>query len=158
MFGSPGPVSPLDSIAHVIQVALTPVFLLSGLATLLSVFSTRLGRVADQVNRLAAEIEACDEADAARLAVRLTRLQRRSRALDAAVILGALGGVLTCGATLVLFLGALRDAAVAGLLFTLFGAAVICAMGALGTFLYEMLLASHGVRAQAAHSRKVASR
>jgi hypothetical protein len=34
---------PLDTVAHIIQVALTPVFLLSGIATLLNVFSTRLG-------------------------------------------------------------------------------------------------------------------
>ena len=35
----------VDSVAHVIQVALTPVFLLSGIASLLSVLSTRLARV-----------------------------------------------------------------------------------------------------------------
>jgi hypothetical protein len=32
----------VDSIAHIIQVALTPVFLLSGIGTLLNVFNTRL--------------------------------------------------------------------------------------------------------------------
>jgi hypothetical protein len=32
------------TIAHIIQVALTSVFLLSGIATLLNVFSTRLAR------------------------------------------------------------------------------------------------------------------
>lgn len=40
---------PLDNVAHIIQVALAPAFLLSALATLLNVFSTRLGRVADHV-------------------------------------------------------------------------------------------------------------
>src|SRR5271157_2958696 len=39
----------VDSVAHVIQVALTPVFLLSGIASLLGVLSTRLARVADRV-------------------------------------------------------------------------------------------------------------
>ena len=33
---------PLDSVAHVIQVALTPVFLLSGIGTLLNVINTRV--------------------------------------------------------------------------------------------------------------------
>ena len=41
--------APLDLVAHVIQVALTPVFLLSGIATLMNVFSTRLARVADLI-------------------------------------------------------------------------------------------------------------
>lgn len=40
----------LDTIAHIIQVALTPVFFLTGIATLLNVFSTRLGRVSDRVH------------------------------------------------------------------------------------------------------------
>ena len=42
----------VDTVAHVIQVALTPVFLLSGIASLLSVLATRLGRVADRVDRV----------------------------------------------------------------------------------------------------------
>ena len=35
----------VDSVAHIVQVALTPVFLLSGVGTLLNVFNTRLSRV-----------------------------------------------------------------------------------------------------------------
>ena len=44
---------PLDNIAHVIQVALTPVFLLSGIGALLNVFNTRLARVSDHVSHTA---------------------------------------------------------------------------------------------------------
>ena len=48
----------VESVAHVIQVALTPVFLLSGIASLLGVLSTRLARVADRVDALAEQLEA----------------------------------------------------------------------------------------------------
>ena len=44
MQGLLNPDSSLDLVAHVIQVALTPIFLLSGIATLLNVFATRLAR------------------------------------------------------------------------------------------------------------------
>ena len=37
----------LTAIVHIIQVSLAPVFLLSGIATLLNVFSTRYARVAE---------------------------------------------------------------------------------------------------------------
>ena len=47
----------LDDVAHLIQVALTPVFLLTGIGTLINVFSTRLARVADQVDRIAKAVE-----------------------------------------------------------------------------------------------------
>jgi Protein of unknown function (DUF2721) len=48
----------VESVAHVIQVALTPVFLLSGIASLLGVLSTRLAPVADRADALAEQLEA----------------------------------------------------------------------------------------------------
>ena len=47
----------LEAAAHMVQLALTPVFLLSATATLLSVFATRLARVADRVNTLSQEVK-----------------------------------------------------------------------------------------------------
>lgn len=52
--------SPSDSIAHNIQVALAPAFLLSALATLLNVFSARLGRVADKVDEASQSLNGID--------------------------------------------------------------------------------------------------
>jgi hypothetical protein len=142
----------LENIAHIIQVALTPVFLLSGLAGLLSVFSTRLGRVADRVDSLSEAVETAAPEEAVRLRIQLDYLRRRSLALDVAVVLGAIGGGATCAATLTLFVGALRDAAVVWVLFSFFGLAVLCTLGALAAFVIEMLMAGRGLRAQAARS------
>ena len=139
----------LEVVAHVIQLALTPVFLLSGIAALLNVFSTRLGRVADQVDAVSTRLEAEQNAGDSIYRHQLTYLRSRSRALDAAVILGALGGTATLFATLTLFLGAIRNINAGWLLFVLFGTAVLCTIGALGCFCYEMLLASRGLRARA---------
>jgi Protein of unknown function (DUF2721) len=130
----------LESAAHVVQLALTPVFLLSAIAALLGVFATRLGRVADQTDLLAAKPRDADR-DA-----RLRVLRWRSRSLDGAVILAALAGAFTCGAVLALFLGAVGSASAADLLFILFGGAIVLAMGSLGAFVIEMLLAANGVR------------
>lgn len=147
----------LDSTAHIIQIALTPVFLLSGIATLLNVFGTRLARVADQAERISQAIDGACGPEQHRLALRMNALRRRSLALDAAVILAALGGVATCGAVLTLFVGALRDATVADILFALFGLAILCTLSALMVFGFEMLLASQGMRRRVAvRQRKVA--
>ena len=113
------PASSLETTAHLIQLALTPVFLLTGIASLLGVFSTRLARVADQVDRLAERIEGPSAPERDRLGTRLDYLRRRSLALDTAVVLGACGGVATCAAVLTLFVGALGDARVATVLFGL---------------------------------------
>ena len=145
MFGTGNPLT-LDDTAHVIQVALTPVFLLTGIATLLNVFGTRLARVSDQADNLSAKVDAADEAEREILRIRFARLRMRSFILDVAVILAALGGIAICGAVLTLFVGALRDSTVASLLFFLFGLAIVCTLSALGAFGVEMLIASRGVR------------
>ena len=142
----------LDDVAHIIQVALTPVFLLTGIGTLINVFSTRLARVADQVDRIARAIEQADDTRKAEEQVRLRSLRVRSVALDIAVILGAVGGAATCGAVLTLFVGAMRNAGIAWALYLLFGLAILCTIGALTAFLFEMLLASRFIRVLVARS------
>ena len=153
MFPSTITTSTLDSIVHVIQVALAPAFLLSALATLLNVFATRLARVADMVDTLTAEIGTADAEQAQRMVKRLDYLHNRSRMLDAAVVLGSLGSVMTAAAVLTLFVGALRDASAAAVLFGLFGAALLCTIGAITAFLAEILIASRGIRIEVAHGQ-----
>ncbi|GBU19202.1 MULTISPECIES: DUF2721 domain-containing protein [Methylobacterium] len=150
MFGTSLGSAPLDSVAHIIQVALAPAFLLSALATLLNVFSTRLGRVADKVDALSASLTGSDRDEAALLSRRLAYLRRRSLVLDIAVVLACLGAVMTGVAVLTLFVGALRDAATATVLFACFGAALVCTVAAILAFLVEILMAGRGVRLEAA--------
>lgn len=130
----------LEAAAHVVQLALTPVFLLSATATLLGVFATRLARIADRVNSLSQDAKnpVRDES--------LGALRRRSRILEVAVVLSALSGGFTCAAVLVLFLGGVRGDTTARLLFLFFGGAIVLTMAALGAFVTEMLLAARILR------------
>ena len=144
--------SSLDSVTHIIDVALTPVFLLSGIGALLNVFSSRLGRVADRVDQIAQALETASPEDSLRLSVQLSFQRKRTLVLDVAVVLGALGGGATSGATLLLFLGALRNNTAASALFVLFGLAIVFTIGALAAFVVEMLLASRGLRASVSES------
>lgn len=128
----------LDSAAHVVQLALTPIFLLAGLAQLLNVFTARLGRIADRVYRLAHDPSASRE--------ELERLTLRSRILDGAVLLAALSGALTCCAALTMFFGALRNEDAGRLLYLAFGGALACAIAALAAFSVETILSGKTVR------------
>ena len=137
----------VDDVAHIIQIALTPVFMLSGIGTLLNLFNTRLARVSDHLETIASALP--DEADggqAAMLRRHSLRLHRRTVMLDASIVLGAVGGAATCGAALVLFLGSLRNSAAGSWLVLLFGVALLCTMGALATFIADSVLAWHGLR------------
>ena len=140
MPGTINPILPLDMVAHIIQVALTPVFFVA--------------RVADRVDQITKGIEEANAGEVALLAAQLSHLRRRSLALDAAVLLAAFGGAATCASVLTLFVGALRDATVASVLFTTFGLAVMCTIGAIGAFTAEMLMAGSGVRAEVAAGRR----
>jgi hypothetical protein len=146
----------LVSIVHIIQVSLAPVFLLSGVATLLNVFSTRYARVADQVDALGKLIDGSDDVGAAAMVVRLVHLQRRALALDAAVALAAIAGALTCATVLVLFLGEAGGFGIAAILYITFGLAIASTLAAIGAFAVEMLMASQRVRAEVAAGRQAA--
>ena len=128
----------LDTAARIVQTALTPIFLLTGVAQLLNVCTARLGRVADRVDLLTR--------DAAGHSIQLQRLRLRSRILDVAVVLAAMAGGLTCCAGLVLFIGALRNAATGAILLWVFGAALACSMGALMAFAGETILSGQSMR------------
>ncbi|HTZ35263.1 MAG TPA: DUF2721 domain-containing protein [Stellaceae bacterium] len=146
----------LGDAVHMIQVALTPVFLLNGVATLLNVFSSRLARVADRVNAAARQLEVADATTAAALSAQLEHLRKRSHVLDAAVALGAAGGAMTCLTVLALFIGEAGGFAVAAVLFITFGLAIGCTLVAIGAYATEMMMASRGVRAEVAFGQQLA--
>jgi hypothetical protein len=134
----------LDSAAHLIQVALTPVFLLSGIAALLNVFASRLARVADRVEALEGAMPAggCTPS----IDDEITRLHRCSLVMDWAVVLAAIGAAATCLAILTLFLQAVSNKAIAGILLFFFGGAIVCTLGSVVAFGIEMLLSSRALR------------
>jgi hypothetical protein len=135
----------IENVAHLVQVALTPVFLLSGIGALLNVFNTRLSRVSDHREHAAELLRGdCDPATRALFHRHLRRLHRRTLMLDASVVLGAIGGASTCGSALVLFLGSLKNTAISSWLTALLGLALGCTACALMCFVADSVLAWHG--------------
>jgi len=102
---------------------------------------TRLGRISDRVDLLSSR-GGDDSVD-------LLRLRLRSQILDAAVLLGALAGGLTCAAALALFLAVLRNVQEGFAVFVLFGGALAAAIAALLAFAVEAVLAGRSLRAKA---------
>jgi MFS family permease len=134
----------LDDAAHLIQVALTPVFLLSGIGALLNVFAGRLARVADQLTALTTALKSGDATDEQN--EKLALLRRRSLILDVAVVLATAGAAATCLAIMTLFLFALSNKAIASILLLFFGGAVLCTLGAVVAFGIEMVLSNRAMR------------
>ncbi|WP_141261491.1 DUF2721 domain-containing protein [Komagataeibacter diospyri] len=143
------PDASVDGVAHLIQTALTPVFMLSGIGTLLNMFNTRLARVSDHIETVRDKLENADDkssADAALLLRRLTHLHYRTLLLDASILFAGVGGASACGSAFALFMGSVRDASIAWWLVLMFGNALVCTVVALAMFLGDSLVAWHGLR------------
>ena len=129
----------LDSAAHLVQVALTPVFLLSGIAALMNVFAGRLARVADRLDDL-------DTNPGPESGSEIARLHRRSIVLDVAVVLSTAGAAATCLSILTLFMFAVANKAIANVLLFFFGLAIVCTLVSVAAFGLEMLMSSRALR------------
>ena len=138
------PPTSLETAVHLIQVALTPIFLLSGIAAMLNVFAGRLARVADRLDRLSADLASAVSKPEA--AGEIAALHRRSVLLDSAVVLGTMGATATCLAILTLFFVEVSSVDVAWVMLFFFGAAIICMLVSVSLFGCEMLISSHGLR------------
>ncbi len=138
------PAFTLDTAAHLVQVALTPVFLLSGIAALLNVFAGRLARVADRLEALSTGTG--EETSPSAVSEEIARLHRRSIVLDVAVVLGTAGAAATCLSIMTLFLFAVANKAIANVLLFFFGLAIVCTLISVAAFGLEMLMSSRALR------------
>jgi hypothetical protein len=136
-------------VAHVIQVAVAPVFLLSGIGGMLSVFVARLGRIVDRSRTLDESLEDAEDTQKPRFLKELSTLSRRSRLIERAVALATAAGTLVCLVIVTLFVDYLfgLDASVPVASFFLF--AMLCFIAAFGNFLREVLLATAPLRHEA---------
>ncbi len=138
---------PLDtgigSIAHAIQLAVAPVFLLTGLAGLLGVMATRLSRVIDRARSLEAAWPGLD-AEARSAARRETaNLERRRRACSWSINFCTLAALLVCLVIVTLFAEEFFPTSLAWLASCLFVAAMMLLICGLACFLREVYLATH---------------
>jgi len=136
---------PLDATAisaHAIQLAIAPVFLLTGIAGLLGVMANRLARVVDRARYFEMSWSKLDDAVRASLRVELVHLEERRR-LASWSINFCTAAALVIVALFVEEFFAVNVRWVAGVLFVL---ALMCLIGGLFTFLREVYLATHSVR------------
>lgn len=92
-------------VAHVIQLAVAPVFLLTGVGAILNVMSNRLGRIVDRARQLELKLAAAEGADRAELERRLRTLSGRARLVGHAIAACVTTAVLVCAVIITLFLG-----------------------------------------------------
>ena len=133
-------------VAHAIQLALAPVFLLTGIAGLLNVMASRLARIIDRGRSLTEESlpEHLKNTDA--LHKELNRLERRRHYASLAITACTCSALLVCVVVAVIFLQAMLQVEFNWLISGLFTAATLTLIVGLAYFLREVHLATRTVR------------
>ncbi len=130
----------LGDIAHVIQLAIAPVFLLTAVGTLLGVLSGRLGRSVDRRRVLVAAMPELEAGTAAKARGELSFVQQRIRIIYAAIALAVGCALLICLLIAIAFVDALIAANLSRVIAVLFVMAMLALIGSLGLFLREIYL------------------
>ena len=140
------PLTSFGDITHVIQLAVAPVFLLTGVGTLLAVLTNRLGRAVDRsrvVEKLL--LESTGEALAA-AHEELVLLARRTQLIYTSITLSVLCALFICLLIAVAFLDAFVAANLAKVVGILFDMSMLALIGCLVVFLREIFLAVTSAR------------
>lgn len=132
-------------ISHAIQLAVAPVFLLSGVAALLAVITNRLARIVDRARTLE-DMASGDDVAAGRARGELRVIAQRGRVVSWSIALCTLTALLIAAVIAMMFIGAFFgfDASVPVAL--LFIAAMGAMIAALALFLREVFLATATLR------------
>lgn len=131
-------------IVHLIQSAVAPVFLLSGVGVTLGVLTNRLARIVDRARYL--EAQSHDEtARAESTAASLRVLARRAHHINVAIVLCAISALLVSIVVMTLFASAFVSVNLSVAIAALFVLAMVCLTAAFGVFLLEVRLATRSL-------------
>ena len=133
----------ISDIGHVIQLAIAPVFLLTGVCTMLMVLTNRLARIIDRSRVLEDRLEIAahdpymDELDV---------LDRRAHLINYSITLSTTCGFMICLLIALLFLGDTTNLPLDRYIAGLFVVAMIALIGSFTALLREIFIASKAMR------------
>jgi hypothetical protein len=131
----------LKELIPVLQVAIGPVILISGVGLLILSMTNRLGRVIDRSRTLVELRRRGDDQERMRAELQLGILWKRARLLRSAISLSCISVLLDALLMILLFLGALVDLPLAAALALIFAACMLALLGSILFFLRDINLA-----------------
>jgi hypothetical protein len=134
-------------IAHLIQVALTPIFLISAIGVTLSVLTSRLARIVDRARAIENRLSDPDEqGDGAELQAQLDVLARRARHINVAITSIIVSALLISFVVVMLFLNAFLRWDLSAFIAIMFILSMLSLAAALLAFLIEVRIATNTLR------------
>jgi hypothetical protein len=140
-------VASIEAIAEIIQLAVAPVFLLAGIAGLLGVLSTRLGRIIDRARVIERRVpQASNDQQRGLLRAEATVLWTRIRLINWAIRLCVTGALAVCLVIVALFVGDFVQFNISLAIALLFVLAMLLIVAGLVFFLREVGLSTQHMR------------
>jgi|ERR1017187_954672 hypothetical protein len=140
------PTTPLNEIVPVLQVAIGPVILISGVGLLLLTMTNRLGRAIDRARQLKAELPERTEQDRQQVLAQVAIIYRRARMIRLSITLAALSALLAAALIIALFVTALLHAEQAMLVSIIFIACMVALFASLVAFIRDINLSLHALK------------
>jgi hypothetical protein len=138
-------------VSHAIQLAIAPVFLVTGIAGLLGVMANRLARVIDRARVIEQAWKEMDEETRISAREELDNLERRRHLVSWSINFCTSAALLVCLVIVTLFLDEFFTKDFRWFAGVLFVSAMFLLIGGLASFLREVHLATRVVRIDAAH-------
>lgn len=137
----------LSDLAHIIELAVAPVFLLAGIGAFLNVMAARLARIVDRSRTLEARCgEKPDETEIERIRSELSVLDKRTAYAQRGIFLFSFAALMVCLVVAAFFIGAFINITLAAPVALLFIAAMFAMIGGLTLFLMEISIATRTLR------------
>ncbi|HQR49504.1 MAG TPA: DUF2721 domain-containing protein [Steroidobacteraceae bacterium] len=133
-------------IAHAIQLALAPVFLLSGIGVMLGVLTNRLARIVDRARKVEDSLRQATAPDIPEARNQLRVASRRARFINVSITLCTIAALLIALVVALVFSSTFAPIELGVYVATLFVLAMIALVGALLSFLVEVRIATAALR------------
>lgn len=127
-------------IIPILQTAIAPTILISGVGLLLLTMTNRLGRVIDRYRVLLRDIQNATPENRARYDVQLKVLWRRAKLVRLAIALAAASELLAAILIIIIFSVAVTQTEITWLIGSIFTACMLCLIGSLIAFLWDINL------------------
>jgi hypothetical protein len=144
--------TPLHEIVPVLQTAIGPVILISGVGLLLLTMTNRLGRAIDRARALVRELRAGPEADQAATRAQVVIIYRRARLIRLSIALASLSVLFAALLVIGLFLGAVLKWDQGLAVSLIFMACMGSLIASLVAFLYDIHLSLVALRLELQHA------
>jgi hypothetical protein len=138
--------APVAAIAHLIQLAVAPVFLLAGIGSILNVLAQRLARVVDRSRALEDSYAEAGEEAQRHARAELLLLDRRMSVVNLAISCCTASALFVCVVVAILFVADLAAFPFGRPIAWLFILAMLLLICGLLLFLWEVRLAMHSIR------------